>query len=260
LPSWIVNKFLLSVDTAEDKLGRPPNALEVFVEMEEFHGSPVKNCFQVAAVLCSIHREDWLLSNKSGYNWTRRPQEGFRTYSQIFRDIYPGYGVDSNQTVVATTAKTVNYEFLLDVLRSKDEKLMEENSWLWDYEFRLLDGKDISSFENKICFNTMPRSGSSWLRRFIEQITGISTGASTSLHSATLLQNVGLKGEAITDDRCFIIKSTHPMFMPGSITFGANKVLWLVRNPMDVIVSFASLMNTCSHTHKPEWDYAKDYP
>jgi len=64
---------LLSVDTAEDKLGHPPNALEVFVEMSEFHGCPVKNLFEVAGVLMSIHREDWLLSNKQGYNWTRRP-------------------------------------------------------------------------------------------------------------------------------------------------------------------------------------------
>lgn len=154
---------------------------------------------------------------------------------------------------MATTAKTVNYEFLFNVLRSKDYKLMEENRWLWDDEFRLLDGKDISN--NKICFNTMPRSGSSWLRRFIEQITGIATGASSSLHIATTLQNVGLKGEGVTDDRCFVIKSTHPAWMPGSIKFSANKVLWLVRNPMDVICSSANQTNTFSHAQKAHWDY-----
>jgi hypothetical protein len=33
-----------------------------------------------------------------------------------------------------------------------------------------------------------------------------------------------------------------------------------VRNPLDVLVSFASLSNTMSHSGQPDYSYDKDYP
>ena len=79
---------------------------------------------------------------------------------------------------------------------------------MFDGNFRILDGKPIG--DNKIAFNTFMRSGNSFLRRFLEQITGIATGSSVSLHTATSLQLMGLLGEGMADDRVWIVKSHHP--------------------------------------------------
>lgn len=71
---------------------------------------------------------------------------------------------------------------------------------------------------------------------------------------------MGLKGEYIVDNRTWIIKAHHPAMIPGALQFGSDKVICCVRNPLDVILSFASLSNTMSHTATPEFDYAKDFP
>jgi hypothetical protein len=98
------------------------------------------------------------------------------------------------------------------------------------------------------------------LRKQLELITGISTGATVSLHTSTSLQITGLAGEEIIDDRVFIIKAHHPGTFPGVIEFDSTKVVMCVRNPLDVLVSFASLVNTLSHTAEPEFNYATDFP
>lgn len=71
---------------------------------------------------------------------------------------------------------------------------------------------------------------------------------------------MGLKGEFIADDRTWIVKAHHPMLLPGVIKFKSDKVVCCVRNPLDSILSFASLGNTMSHSAQPEFDYSKDYP
>ena len=46
-------------------------------------------------------------------------------YSEAIDLIYPGYKFDEELLVRPDTAKTVNLDLLLDILRSKDEKLLE---------------------------------------------------------------------------------------------------------------------------------------
>jgi hypothetical protein len=111
-----------------------------------------------------------------------------------------------------------------------------------------------------VAFNGYPRSGTTFLRKYIEQITGLVTGATVMLHTATSLQITGLKGEFIADDRCWIVKAHHPILLPGVLKFKSNKVFCCVRNPLDVIVSLASLGNTMSHSARPEFCYTNDYP
>ena len=43
------------------------------------------------------------------------------------------------------------------------------------------------------------------------------------------------------------------------LSFTANKVVVLVRNPLDVIVNYANQVNTMSHELKPEYSYDKDF-
>ena len=128
---------------------------------------------------------------------------------------------------------------------------------MWNGDFKFLDGEKLPT---KIAFCTFPRSGNSFLRKLLEQTTGISTGATIQLHTSTSLQIMGLKGEKIIDDRVWIVKAHHPSLMPMVLEFASDKVVCCVRNPLDVILSFASLSNTMSHTANPEFDYPTDYP
>ena len=49
-----MNRFLDSVNRAEDKLGRPPQPIEIFVELSKAYSLPIKNVFEAAAVITSL--------------------------------------------------------------------------------------------------------------------------------------------------------------------------------------------------------------
>lgn len=149
--------------------------------------------------------------------------------------MYPGYTLGAVQEVIAEPGtKTVNFNTLWDCLRSKDPSLLDKNSDLFDGTFRFLDNT-VPITNQKVAYCTYPRSGNSYLRRVLEQCTGISTGATVSLHTSTTLQIQGLKGEFIADDRAWIIKAHHPGNIPMNLSFVSNKVICCVRNPFDVI-------------------------
>ena len=60
-------------------------------------------------------------------------------YSEAVERFYQGYAFDENKRLTATTAKTVNLELLHKILLSSDEKLLEENAWMFDGSWRFLD-------------------------------------------------------------------------------------------------------------------------
>lgn len=93
-------------------------------------------------------------------------QEGYYSYSEIFRLKFPvGYECDNVGRVVPTTARRVNLNHLRTVLISQDEASFQENNWIWDGEFRFLDNQPI---DRRIGFTSYPRSGNSFLRRYVE--------------------------------------------------------------------------------------------
>ena len=128
---------------------------------------------------------------------------------------------------------------------------------MWDKEFRFLDGQTV---DRRVGFTSYPRSGNSFLRRYVEQITGITTGSTISIHTSTSLQIMGLKGESHCDDSVWVTKSHHPFGIKGSAPNSTNKTFICVRHPLDVFPSFAALCNTISHGNKPDYDLALDYP
>jgi hypothetical protein len=69
----------------------------------------------------------------------------------------------------------------------------------------------------------------------------------------------GMKGENITDERVWIVKSHHPNHN-GGLNYTSNKVIVCVRNPLDIIPSLVNLMSTLSHSAKIDFPYDKDYP
>ena len=69
--------------------------------------------------------------------------------------------------VAKPSTRTLNFSKLIEILKSKDENLLKENAWMFDGEFRFLDGGKIPEGQ-KIAFNTWPRSGNTFLRRYLE--------------------------------------------------------------------------------------------
>ena len=59
-----MNRFLDSVNRAEDKLGRPPQPIEIFVELSNSFNLPIRNVFEASAVITSLQREDLIYTNE----------------------------------------------------------------------------------------------------------------------------------------------------------------------------------------------------
>ena len=91
-------------------------------------------------------------------------------------------------------AQTVNFNQLKDLLLSKDLSRDEELTFASQKKFRFLDGADLG--EQHVAFVSAPRSGNSFLRCFIEEITGVMTGSDLAINWQMQLQVSGLAGES----------------------------------------------------------------
>jgi len=155
----------------------------------------------------------------------------------------------------------VNLKELEQILLSKDEKIWEEAKWIYDaYKTcpKFLDGAPNKS--NKIAFASFPRSGNTFLRKYFEFLTGIQTGADNTLHINIPLQMMGLKGEDIADDSVWVVKTHSPWCMPFAPLFTANKIVTVVRNPLDVIPSWLNLLCLANHNSKAPFNYEEKFP
>jgi len=135
-----------------------------------------------------MYREDLFYADPNFTSWTTKgeSQQDFELYSERFRRLYPDYLLDSEMRIrPVRTTQVVNLNFLIDLLKSKDELLWLKNKWLFDGQMRFLDGR-INAF-NKVAFSSIPRSGNSFLRKYLEMLTGISTGSDNTLHLSVIL-------------------------------------------------------------------------
>lgn len=70
----------------------------------------------------------------------------------------------------------------------------------------------------------------------------------------------GMKGEDITDDTAWIVKSHSPWIMPEAPVFSANKLIVIVRNPLDTNLSWLHLVAMNNHAMKSPFNYEELYP
>ena len=71
---------------------------------------------------------------------------------------------------------------------------------------------------------------------------------------------MGSRGENTVDDTVWIVKSHSPWLMPEAPLFKANKVLVIVRSPLDTNLSWFNLIAMASHDTKVPFEIEKDYP
>ena len=122
LPGFFVSKFLKAIDHAEEKLGKPPNCMQIYVTLEDELGGGVKSIYEVCAVVFSLLREEIIFCDEMAECFSRERSETMLSYSDFFNKKF-GNGqyrcLDSGQ-IVAKRARTVNLTYLLNILRSKD--------------------------------------------------------------------------------------------------------------------------------------------
>ena len=129
------------------------------------------------------------------------------------------------------------------------------------YKEKFLDGTlrflDMTPLDgDRISYQTFGRSGSTFLRKYLELITGIPTGSEMNLGSPMTFQMSGMIGEQVADDSIWITKTHHPFPRFRCLNFHTNKIIVCVRNPFDVLISFMNFFSTFSHSkdieNKPE--------
>ena len=129
---------------------------------------------------------------------------------------------------------------------------------MFDGSRRFLDGERNAS--NKVAFCSFPRSGNTFLRKYLELLTGIETGADNTLHVSVVLQLMGLKGEETVDDTVWVVKTHTPWVMPMAPRFTANKMIVVVRNPLDSCISYLHMASMCQHSGKAPFEFESTYP
>ena len=93
-----------------------------------------------------------------------------------------------------------------------------------------------------------PRSGNTLLRGYLERIMGLVTGSDCDITKKLNLElmEMGLAGEGLVDKRVWVVKTHYPERY-GKTKFGAERVILLVRNPLDCITSLFHMVCTGSH-------------
>ena len=126
-----------------------------------------------------------------------------------------------------------------------------------DKILRFLDGESMEG--EKVSYSTYQRSGNTFLRKYIELISGIPTGSEMYPYQVFPLYMHGLIGEYTVDDSVWIVKSHDPI---GDLiqNFHCNKMIVTFRNPFDSIVSLMNLIYAKSHQMAISNDIPKEDP
>ena len=161
--------------------------------------------------------------------------DNYMKYTERFNHSHPGFKFDHENFVRADTARSINFEDLRKVLLSQDEKDMVENDWMFEGPSKYLDGSTLNG--NRVGFVTHARMGSTFLRKYFEEITGVATGSDMLLELAFVFQIAHFKGESVIDDSVWITKSHHPFDIFRCKHLKVNMILGCVRNPFDAICS-----------------------
>ena len=168
-------------------------------------------------------------------------------YEEGIKRKFPGYELDANYIVRNVADSTIDLEKHMDFMKKTDSASLDAYEQLKHVIFpsghaRFLSGKPSAA----ISYTSYPRSGNTFLRKYLENITGVATG-SDQLMKFTLnmtLQFSGFKGEGIVKDSCWINKTHFPFRTPMDRVYDTQMILLAVRNPLDVAYSYFNLIST----------------
>ena len=181
----------------------------------------------------------------------------FELFSDRHVRLYSQYVLDERLRLrPGPQTPVVNFRRIKDILLSQDLSREAE----LDSVVRFLDGENMQG--NQVAFQSWPRSGNSMLRCYIEHVSGIITGADREIGMDMPLQILGLVGaETTVDSNLVWINKTHYPIQPFHFgSFHSQKMFKIVRNPMDVLLSYANVVATFTHSTIPLEKFDKDLP
>ena len=185
LPNCIPSRILWAIGEAERIKKFPPGTSVEVTAVLQMTYSRYSGHGLVYLLINNIYREDQIYVDNQFTYYSLSPdgpgKEQYENFTMKFRRLYPGYCLNKEMQVIAKrppfmhAPSTPKLSHIVDLFKSKDEQLWKENAWIFDGNFRYLDGSP--NLSNKVSFSSFPRSGNSFLRRYIELITGITTGS-----------------------------------------------------------------------------------
>ena len=101
---------------------------------------------------------------------------GYLTFSENLATRYPGYMLDQERRIVPSTDHKVDLDELMGLLRSKDIEGYEKVKSKFfgkSGRYTTMQAKEQMS----IVYATYPRSGNTMMRKYFENMTGITTGS-----------------------------------------------------------------------------------
>mmetsp|Transcript_10067 Transcript_10067/g.16974 ORF Transcript_10067/g.16974 Transcript_10067/m.16974 type:complete len:130 (-) Transcript_10067:1029-1418(-) len=99
------------------------------------------------------------------------------TYSSGIRYKFPGYKLGPNNIVVRDSDRAIDLDHHMSFLASKKQEdllyYQKNRVDLFDGQSKFLKGSPV----NAISYTSYPRSGNTFLRKYLENITGVATGS-----------------------------------------------------------------------------------
>jgi len=180
-------------------------------------------------------------------------------------------------------SKRDQIDFIGDLPRPLFEKRKAENK-IWEFaklkkwylergseidkltelpELTFLDGKETLMDKSKgqrteqetVIMASYPRCGNTMLRSLMEKIMGVCTGSDNDITLGLVgaLMDAGFDGEGLTDKRVWVVK-THFPANNGFKPYEADRIILLIRSPLDSLVSYFNLEGAKSHSKSLDKD------
>lgn len=235
----------------EDTHNRPPYVIEIMqifrkrydncltVNLQENMYYTLANYLFLTCCINDMHREDILYADiHQDQLATRKWNSKFDLISHRFTTDprFEGLKLRPNTSLTSSTREEIDWADLKSLFLSTDMDAYAEykEKFFDDHVIRFMNNKPNNG--DRVSYNTYTRSGNTFLRKYIEIITGIVTGSEFTNRIPFPLQLQGLIGEHVVDDSVFVIKCHYPLRF-GGMDYSVNKILSCVRSPFSVIRS-----------------------
>ena len=224
IPGYL-DSHLEALKSIEAKMGGPVYMNEVLSEFKETSYWPFKYPFLTNYALRDLYLTDKILcdveltrySADPAMQSTEQNPTEFELYSdrmhriaQTYRTKHFGF-CNNNKIYPSRDTPVLNFQQMRDLLLSKDLDRDQELQWIKNNQFRFLDGQSMDGWHTGFC--SFPRSGNSFLRRLLEESTGIFTGSDCFMGLVLDFQSWGLFGEnhvGSEDNLVWITKTHYP--------------------------------------------------
>ena len=203
--------------------------VEIYAVFVETSGFPPVPIFFIMQALYDLWANDEILCDKELNRMSVNPflqktpdnESEYELFSDRFERMYAHKFVLNERLAFRPGPDTpvLNFKYVKELLLSTDLSRNAELDWIKDGSFRFLDAEDMTG--NQVAFSSYPRTGNSFMRRFLEQITGIYTGSDMRVELTKNAQFIGLDGEGTvaSDNLVWVTKTHYPFESP----FGASE-------------------------------------